>query len=306
MKRGSARSKLRRLTVRDLARKQCGVASRRQLSALGISYDDIRSEVTAGRWAAESRQTIRIGELADGADRWRALFDVGPAARLDGVSALVLAGLQNWSHDEVDVVVPHGSSFRRPDGVRIFVERHLEPATDCSTPASAPSYALVRAAMSSASDRQAATLIAMAVQQRVVAADELLRVWGEWSLPRRRTALHPLIRDVCAGAESLGELDFAGLCRERGLPEPERQKVHEGTDGRVFLDCRWRCGLVVEIDGSQHFAGVAPVDDALRQNAVVLTSDTVLRMPVLGLRLKPIEFMDQIESALRKLGELVA
>ncbi|HEX6056002.1 MAG TPA: hypothetical protein VFY98_09335 [Intrasporangium sp.] len=40
-----------------------------------------------------------------------------------------------------------------------------------------------------------------------------------------------------------------------------------------------------------------PVDDALRQNDVVLSGHRVLRIPVLGLRLKPRAFMDQVVRA---------
>jgi very-short-patch-repair endonuclease len=81
----------------------------------------------------------------------------------------------------------------------------------------------------------------------------------------------------------LGELDFAALLRERGLPEPSRQVVRELPNGSVYLDVRWdRLGLVVEIDGGHHAMALMPLDDALRQNDVVLTGETVLRIPCWG------------------------
>jgi very-short-patch-repair endonuclease len=54
----------------------------------------------------------------------------------------------------------------------------------------------------------------------------------------------------------------------------------------------------VEIDGLQHAWAENLVSDALRQNALSLDGDTVLRIPLLGLRLTPDSFLDQIESAL--------
>ena len=42
--------------------------------------------------------------------------------------------------------------------------------------------------------------------------------------------------------------------------------------------------------------------DALRQNAVALAGDTILRLPLLGLRLRPDDFFAQIERALRERG----
>lgn len=66
-----------------------------------------------------------------------------------------------------------------------------------------------------------------------------------------------------------------------------------GRHGRIYLDARWR-GLVVEVDGGHHFTGLNPVDDALRANEVVIGGDRVLRLPLLGLRLVPHDFMGQV------------
>lgn len=109
-----------------------------------------------------------------------------------------------------------------------------------------------------------------------------------------------IVADLVDGAHSLGELDFAALCRRRRLPEPERQVVVTGFGGGCYLDVRWREGLVVEVevDGRQHLEGLAPVQDMLRQNSVSMSGDVVLRIPLLGMRLEPDAFVDQVEAAL--------
>ncbi len=56
--------------------------------------------------------------------------------------------------------------------------------------------------------------------------------------------------------------------------------------------------MVVEIDGIQHGQGLGPVDDALRQNALAMAGDIVLRIPLLGLRVAADAFLDQVEAAL--------
>jgi very-short-patch-repair endonuclease len=72
---------------------------------------------------------------------------------------------------------------------------------------------------------------------------------------------------------------------------------------RYYLDLYWeRWGLVVEIDGIQHAWAENLVHDALRQNSLTLDGDVVLRIPLLGLRLAPDEFLDQIEEALAARG----
>ena len=74
--------------------------------------------------------------------------------------------------------------------------------------------------------------------------------------------------------------------------------VRRGPGGRVYLDVEFTdVGLVVEIDGGHHAQALNPVDDALRQNEVTLDRRMVLRIPVLGLRLTPDAFMDQVVRA---------
>lgn len=60
--------------------------------------------------------------------------------------------------------------------------------------------------------------------------------------------------------------------------------------------------LVVEVDGVHHRTGLNPVDDALRHNELTLDADAVLRTPLLGLRLQPQRFIDQLTRGLRDRG----
>ena len=71
----------------------------------------------------------------------------------------------------------------------------------------------------------------------------------------------------------------------------------------MYLDVAWDdIGLVIEIDGSQHFSGLTATDDSFRANVVTLGAQRVLRMTLVGLRLRPDEFMDQVVAAHRQLG----
>ena len=161
-----------------------------------------------------------------------------------------------------------------------------------------PAVALLNAAAWAATDRQAATIIAMALQQRLLAPEHLVAAWGQVRRSRRRRFLDVVIKDACTGAHSLGELDFAALCRKYGLPPPDRQVVRRTPRGRVYLDVCWsEIGLVVEIDGGHHGLALQPVDDALRQNDVVIAGHRVLRIPVIGLRLHEEQFMHQVLRA---------
>ena len=86
----------------------------------------------------------------------------------------------------------------------------------------------------------------------------------------------------------------------RHPPEPDRQVVRTTAAGRIYLDVRWaRSRLVVEIDGSGHRAGLALTDDNLRQNEVTLGDDRVLRIDLVGMRLREPDFMTQVRRGLQ-------
>ena len=109
--------------------------------------------------------------------------------------------------------------------------------------------------------------------------------------------------ELLDGARSLGELDVARELRRRGLPRPDRQVLRRDRDNRYYLDLYWaEFRLVLEIDGIHHAWAGNVVGDALRQNALALAGDTVLRLPLLGLRLRPDDFFAQVEQALLGAG----
>lgn len=120
--------------------------------------------------------------------------------------------------------------------------------------------------------------------------------------PRRRF-LHAVVNDLLDGARSLGELDVGRELRRRGLPPPQRQVLRRDNRNRYYLDLYWPdFRLVVEIDGIHHTWAANVVGDALRQNLLTLAGETVLRLPLLGLRLQPDDFFGQIEQALVAAG----
>lgn len=270
------------------------------LVAAGITRDAVRAQVTAGRWRALGVHTIAVAEGDDPGLRrqWRAVWEAGSGAVLDGVSSLQAAGLTGWSERMVHVSVPGRCRAHHVEDVRVHRLRELGPTLRAGIPRTVPEVAAIRAAEWAASDRQAATVLAMTMQQRLARPDRVLEVWRSVRRSRRRALLEQVVRDVCDGGHSLAELDFAALCRARGLPEPTRQLVLQRRRGRIYLDVWWDdLAIHVEIDGAHHFAGLAPVDDALRHNDLVVDGVVTLRIPVLGLRVCPDVFMDQVVAA---------
>lgn len=163
--------------------------------------------------------------------------------------------------------------------------------------------AAVRAGLWAVTDRQAALLLTMTAQQGLATPEQIAKALLDVRRDKRRRFLETVVLDLLGGAQSLGELDFARLCRQRGMPEPDRQVLRKGKNGRYYLDVVWeRYRLVVEVDGIHHTWATSIVNDALRQNDLSLQSLTVLRLPLLGLRVAEDSFMTQVEDGLISAG----
>jgi very-short-patch-repair endonuclease len=293
--------------ARDLAATQGQVLSRPQLYTLGVTRWEIRGQVRADRWQLVGDQSVLLhnSEISATGEQWAAIFQGEPRACLDGGSALVAAGLERYELDRVRVSVPRGARVRRNRRFNIRQTRRWPAADIVGTgiPRTDPATAAVRAALWARTDREATYVLTVAVQQGLVRPDrvghELLRIRRD----KRRLLLHTVVNELLGGARSLGEIDLARELRRRGLPPPDRQVLRRDRSNRYYLDLYWpRWKLVVEIDGIHHTWAENVVGDALRQNALVLDGDTVLRVPLLGLRLQPDEFLDQIEAALQAGG----
>lgn len=290
-----------------LARSQGGVISRRQLLRLGVTRWQTRQQLRARRWNAHHRQTIAVhtGPLQAHALHWSAIFESGDRGVLDGVSALVAAGLKGFDTKAIRVSLPRGARVFRLPGVDMRQTRRLKPADVAKggIPRVRPAIAAVRAALWARTDREAALLITMTVQQRIATAEEIGEALLQVRRARRRRFIERVVLDAMGGSQSLGELDLVRGCRRRGLPAPERQQVRRTRNGTYYLDARWPAyGVVLEVDGIHHLGAAQVVADAIRHNEIAVTDEIVLRLPLLGLRLQPDAFFEQLERALRSRG----
>ena len=181
--------------------------------------------------------------------------------------------------------------------------RHVPPLHAPPVPRAREDVAAIRAVSFAATDHAAGALLAVTVQQRLTTPEWLSTASQMHPTLRRRRAIAGFIRDIGGGSQSIDELAFVAHPRRRRSPLPDRQVVRQGPDGGWYLDARWNAdGRVAEIDGAHHQGGANPITDALRQNAVALHGDRVLRVPDIGLRSDPDAFLDQIEAALIDAG----
>lgn len=286
----------RRALATRLAADHGGVVHRRELARYGVGRNAIRDEIAAGRWIRAGRHTVAIDAvLSREAWHWWAVWESGAGARLDGASALESAGMTGFTARTIEITLPARNRHHPLEGVRQHRVDEPPPIWGAGIPRIALEPATIRAAQWAVSDRQAALLVCLPVQQRLILPARLQLAWRGIRRSPRRRFLNDVIADVTDGAHSLGELDFTRVTRRYGLPRPTHQAVRSGPGGRVYLDISWdEVGLVVEIDGGQHALALNPVEDALRHNERVAEGERVLRIPVIGFRIAQERFMQQV------------
>ena len=270
----------------------------------------VEAEVRAGRWHRLGPQSLFVLDAAASPDpelarRWWAVLEVGGQAAVDGVSALQHAGLRGFDHPEIQVSVHKSGCYRRPKGVRIYETRRRATGdlVGAGLPRVRPAIAAVRAALWAQTNRQAALILIMTVQQRVAPVGEIWAALDTVRRHRRRRFLLAVLADISDGVQSMGELDFARLCRSAGLPEPDRQVVRQGGRGRIYLDAYWdKWNVVAEIEGIHHEWETNQIGDTLRQNDLTLAEGAVLRIPVVGLRDCAAPYLEQLRALLRRRG----
>jgi hypothetical protein len=271
-----------------------GVASRRELGAVGIGADHIASQLHSRRWQRCGKAIVlHNGPLTAAQHRRAALIDSGPRAVLTSFTAAEVWGLRGWERREVHVLVPNGA--RRPTLTGVVVHQTSAwSATDIAAARRlhrlAPS--LVLGASSFPTARPGCGLLAAAVQQRLLGADQLRAALRAAPRARHRTALVSAVDDIAQGAQALSEIDFVRLCRRHGLPTPARQAVRVGPGGRRrYLDAEWLLPdgrrVAVEVDGALHLSARQWQADQLRQNEIVLDGTLVLRFPSVVVRADP-------------------
>lgn len=290
--------------VEEFAASQGGVLSRDQANELGADRHHIAHLISSGRWLTRGRHTVAVhrGPLPREAVWRTALFEVGPGAVLDGGTALQAAGLERFE-SRVHVSVQHGRRPGRPRDIVVheLIAWHEEHIIATGIRRVRPEVAAVRAATWAVSDRQAALVLLMTVQQRLALPDRMLAHAQSQLRLRRRELIEGVLAEAVDGVQALGELDFARLCRHRGLPEPSRQVVRRRPSGRAYLDVCWEeFGVTVEIDGIHHLDPERAMEDQLRQNDLALLpgSDSTLRVMTWALRVNPSPFLDQLEKLL--------
>jgi hypothetical protein len=286
----------------ELLETQAGVVTLGQATTHGWTRHAVAAQTAAGRWSSLHRNVYATftGELTYEQRLWSGLLYAGRRAAASHESAL-------WLHDRkrpeprlVHVTVRRRRDAVQAGGLRVY-RSDLSPheVLDLAQP---PRVRVERAVLECAAARpkldDAVAVVADAVQRGATTAERLRSALRERPCLRHRAILGEVL-DMCgSGAHSLLEVRHEWIRRSHGLPEPVRQKRHEGAVVDVDYD-----GLVVELDGrAGHFEVAGWWKDMLRDDLHTARGRAVLRFPGFVLLTQPYVVAHLEAEALERLG----
>lgn len=293
--------------VRAIADEQQGFISHAQLRELEVTRSERVAQIEAQRWLPVHRRGVVVlhSESCHRGSPWLSLARVGPQARLGGVSALACDGLKGYEEPMTHIWVAKSLQKSRPAGVILHETRRwaASHAVTAGLPRSRPEVAIVQGALWARSARQAALVMTMSLQQRLATPAQVSAQLERVRRHPYRRALEGLLRDIAGGVESLNELDFATMCRERGFPEPTRQAIRRHANGRYVLDVHWdEFRAVVEIQGAGHLVLDKVLTDEVRLLDLAVDGDTMIPVSSATLRTHPEPFFAALARFLRSRG----
>ena len=305
--------------LRRLALRQCGVLHRDQLRSLDLSRAYVANQIDAHRWTAFGQNVVLLQNAPPLREQsmWLAVLDAGEDAALGSHTSLELAGFKGFSREstQIHLIVQRGSRATPMPCVSVHESRRLK-AEDVVRTRGLPRTETARSVLDASAwqpfPRFACLMVAAAVQQRLTTAARLDGAMQIVGRIRHKAYLRLAIADVASGAESLGEIDLAHLCRKFGLVAPTRQAQRRDSSGRWrYLDSEWDLPsgevVVLEIDGRHHLEVVHWQADMKRERSIVISRRWVLRATTFEMRLEAASvFSDLRAMGVPTLAELSA
>jgi len=269
----------------ELASRQHGVVSRRQLARLGFTKDAVRRRVERRHLLRLHDGVFAVGHVALTADsrRLAAVMACGPKALLSHRAAGAAQGLLPYSQ-QFEITVPRGT--RPKPGIVVHRSRVIH-TEDRSTVRGIPVTSVARTLVDLAdvlSEERLAKAVHEAEIQRVFdlkAIDRVLaRLAGRRGRHRVRRVL-AVYRPEPHFLRSDAERRFKALCENHTLPQPQFNVNIAGYE----VDAYWEdLGIVVEIDGGEvHHTRRAFHEDRARDRHLAGRGIQVVRVTALDL-----------------------
>ena len=235
------------MVVARLAVRSHGVVTRAQLSAAGITPEEIRQRMHRGALIRVHRGVYRVGHRAPSVEATylAAVWACGDDAVLSGRAAAHLWGLIKGAAPPPEVTT---RSERRVQGVTTHRARSIEATTHRGIPTTTVPRTLVDLAGHLTLDALARACHEAGVQHRTT-PKQVEAVLAKRPRARGAGALRAVLSGEARVALSWLERAFLKRLADAGLPLPQTNK--EASGRRV--DCRWPdLGLTVELDSYRY------------------------------------------------------
>lgn len=280
--------------VLELAARQHGAVSLRQIRQLGLTRAQLRSATRAAIIIEAGPRVYAVGGSPATTEREQmaGLLCLGDEAVLSHEAAARIHGFDRCLPDAVEFTIPRvRRGVRTPFVVHTSARlRRLDAVVVDGWPCTSATRTVIDLARLNIGDLRLGAAIDSAVRSGASAPlvitqrlDEL-RGPGSWGAP----SLDRLLVD--AGGHTVLERRFLALMRRAGLPRPTTQLVHRRggrTVARVDF-CFEVCGIIVEVSGGLgHSSPTERAKDAQRRNELQdlgrrvyeFTNDQVTRRP---------------------------
>jgi very-short-patch-repair endonuclease len=265
----------------ELATRQHGVVSRRQLLALGFGTEAIKSRLGEGRLSSLHEEVYAVGHRRIGirGEWWAAVLAYGPDAVLSHRTAAALWGLRR-ARGRIDVTAPTGrQGTRRRE--RLWIHRCKLAPEDWMTQDGLRVTTVARTLFDFA---EIASFDALKHAAEEADRLKLLRVRELQAVCERgygRRALRParrLLAELEPPSEGRSPLEqrFHEFLREHRIPEPHRNVEVLGHE----VDALWpQARLIAELDGfAFHRHRAAFERDRARDTRLLLAGYRTIRI----------------------------
>lgn len=296
--------------LQALLAEQCGIATREQLLAVGISDALVAANLSACRWRRLNEHVMAThnGPLTRRQAMWAVILSAPYPAVLCSETVYELFGVPGAETEVIHILVPHGARVLPVPGVRVKVHesRRFPAPEDVRAFEDLPITSLPRAAVDAAAwsrDVRRAWRVAVApVQARRLRPAQIRDELDKAGQVRHRRSLQLLLADLEGGAQALSEVEFLRFCRRHDFPRPKCQARLDSLGRRRYLDAefRRRSGrpLRVEIDGGIHLKLEVRARDTIKDNDAHIAGRLVLRYASISIYTDDEDAVRQIREAL--------
>lgn len=266
-------TKLNRVLLAELLRKQHQVIARRQIITCGMTEGALRARIRSGgpwqRLLPGVYLAVTGTPTADQRDMAGLLY-AGPGSIITAAAALRRLGLKGPRIDVVDILVPAARRRQNAGFVRVLRTTRM-PEQACIS-------GQIRFAMAVRAVADAARTLKDLGEVRAVVADSVQRRWcrvTELAEELRRGPVtgsahfRRVLAEVADGIRSTAEGDLRDLVRRAGLPMPMfNARLYAGKALIAVADAWWPdAAVAVEVDSREWHLSPGDWERTLRRHA---------------------------------------